>query len=59
MEKSFFQYLPKCFLGPCCKWIKNKVQIWRFLTKICNTDPDFNDICYATSNASFSMTIWS
>ena len=38
---------------------KNKAQIWRFLTKICNTDCDFHDICYATSNASFSVVIWS
>ena len=38
---------------------ENKVEIWRFFFKICNTDADFNDICYATSNASFSMTIWS
>ena len=42
MEKSWFQYRPKWSQGPRCNWMKNKVQISIFLTKICNTNQGFD-----------------
>ena len=55
---GFNNYRQKWSQGPRCNWMKNKVQIWIFLTKICNTNQGFDCVSIRIARFGNSEKIW-